>query len=94
QVSLTSVGAAAPSMTADEGSEYKDAAQLESTPNYLATDTAQAPSRVLTASTLAPNEEVSGVVWFAGEKKLQELTLRVFVGDQIFEFPLSFAPQN
>jgi hypothetical protein len=48
---------------------------------------------VLQAATIGPKEKASGVVWFERGKNLQQLNLRIFIGDQIFEFPLSF-PQH
>jgi hypothetical protein len=51
-------------------------------------------SAVLQAGTLGPKQQTSGVVWFQRDKNVQELNLRIFVGDQIFEFPLSFPQQN
>jgi len=44
----------------------------------------------LKASTLAPQQKAAGVVWFARDANARELSLRVPVGDLVFDFPLSF----
>lgn len=91
QVYWTNASATAPASLASAPATYKPAAFVESSPNYLAQDMAQTQAPVLTPRTLAPNEKTSGVVWFERDKNPQYLTLRIFVDDYIFEFPLSFA---
>jgi hypothetical protein len=54
----------------------------------------QVQSTVLHAATVGPKEKASGVVWFERDKNSQQLNLRIFVADQIFEFPLSFPQHN
>jgi hypothetical protein len=49
---------------------------------------------VLDQGSLGPKEKASGVVWFERDKSPQQLNLRIFVGDLIFEFPLSFPAHN
>jgi hypothetical protein len=73
---------------------YKGSANVITT-NYLAQDAqqVQSPAPILEARTLAPKEKTAGVVWFERDKNPQQLTLRIFVNEQIFEFPLSF-PQH
>jgi len=73
---------------------YKSSANVVTT-NYLAQNAqqVQSPAPVLESRTLAPKEKTAGVVWFERDKNPQQLTLRIFVNDQIFEFPLSF-PQH
>lgn len=93
QASVTNLNVVAPGTTAADRPEYRNAALVQSTPDYLISEAAQPHSSALTATTVAPNEKVAGAVWFERDKNLQELTLRVFVGDQIFEFPLSFPQQ-
>ena len=62
-------------------------------PNYFAQPQAGRQSQsVLRECTIDPKQTVSGAVWFERGKNPQQLNLRVFVGDQIFEFPLSFPP--
>jgi hypothetical protein len=73
---------------------YKSLADAPATPNYLAQQAQQVQSSVLQAGTVAPKEKASGVVWFERDKNPQQLNLRIFVGDQIFEFPLSFPQHN
>jgi hypothetical protein len=63
------------------------------TTNYLAQNAQPTQAPVLEEQTLAPKEKTCGVVWFERDKNLQQVTLRIFVNDQIFEFPLSF-PQH
>jgi hypothetical protein len=72
---------------------YKGSANVITT-NYLAQpQDAQTQAPILEAHTLAPKEKTAGVVWFERDKNAQQLTLRIFVNEQIFEFPLSF-PQH
>lgn len=65
-------------------------------PNYFAQAQAgqETKSPAFTECTIDPKQKVSGAVWFERDKNPQELTLRVFVGDLIFEFPLSFSQHN
>ena len=44
----------------------------------------------LKAGSLAPQQKASGVIWFARDANARELSLRVPVGDLVFDFPLSF----
>jgi hypothetical protein len=90
----TSASAIAPASAtytneADKNSEY-----VPATPIYLLRQSKQLESGVLQAGTLGPKQQTSGVVWFQRDKNAQELNLRIFVGDQIFEFPLSFPQHN
>ena len=48
----------------------------------------------LKPGTLEPNDKVSGSVWFERGKNPQQLVLRIPIGDQTFEFPLSFKQQK
>jgi len=94
QVYWTNVSATAPASAVYMDAVYKTSAAVPATPNYLAETTQQVQSTVLQAATVGPKEKASGVVWFERDKNLQQLTLRIFVGDQIFEFPLSFPQHN
>lgn len=94
QVYWTNVSATAPASAVYMNAVYKTRPAVSATTNYLADATQQVQSTVLQAATIAPKEKASGVVWFERDKNLQQLTLRIFVGDQIFEFPLSFPPHN
>ena len=91
QVNWTNVSASAPASAVYMNAVYKTSPAVSSTPNYLADPAQQVQSTVLHPATVAPKEKASGVVWFERGKNLQQLTLRIFVGDQIFEFPLSFS---
>ncbi len=44
----------------------------------------------LKAGSLAPQQKAAGVIWFARDANARELSLRVPVGDLVFDFPLSF----
>lgn len=94
QLYLANATAVAPADKADGQPSYETAALVQATPNYLTQDAAQAQASPLTAGTLAPGQKASGVVWFARDKNPQQLTLRIFVDDEIFEFPLSFPAHN
>ena len=93
QVYWTNASASAPASAVYMNAVYKTSA-VPTTPNYLGEITQQVQSSVLQAQTVAVKEKASGVVWFERDKNSQQLNLRVFVDDQIFEFPLSFPPRN
>ena len=93
QVYWTNSSATAPASATYMNASYKTAAYVPATPNYLAEATQQVQSAVLQQGNVGPKEKASGVVWFERDKNSQQLNLRIFVGDQIFEFPLSF-PQH
>jgi len=94
QVYWTNASATAPASATYMNAVYKSSASVPATPNYLAEAEQQVQSSVLQQGTVAPKEKASGVVWFERDKSPQQLNLRIFVGDQIFEFPLSFPPHN
>jgi hypothetical protein len=93
QVYWTNASATAPASATYMNAVYKTSAAGPATPNYLEAAAQQVQSSVLRPATLAPKEKSSGAVWFERDKGPQQLNLRIFVGDQIFEFPLSF-PQH
>jgi hypothetical protein len=93
QVYWTNASATAPASAVYTNAVYKTSAAAAATPNYMVDATQQVQSTVLQAATVGPKEKASGVVWFERDKNLQQLNLRIFIGDQIFEFPLSF-PQR
>lgn len=93
QVYWTNSNAMPPASAVYRNASYNASGYVAATPNYLAQDEQQVQAPVLTERTLASNEQAAGVVWFERDKNPQELNLRVFVNDQIFEFPLSF-PQH
>ena len=94
QVYWTNASATAPASAVYRTAVYKSSAAVPVTPNYLGEMTQQVQSNVLQAQTVATKEKVSGVVWFERDKNSQQLNLRIFIDDQIFEFPLSFPPRN
>jgi hypothetical protein len=93
QVYWTNASATAPASATYLNAVYKTSASVPATPNYLAEAAQQVQSSVLQPGTFGPKEKSSGAVWFERDKNPQQLNLRIFVGDQIFEFPLSF-PQH
>jgi hypothetical protein len=94
QVYWTNASATAPASATYINAVYKTSAPVPATPNYLAEVAQQVQSSVLQPGTFGPKEKSSGAVWFERDKNPQQLNLRIFVGDQIFEFPLSFPPRN
>jgi hypothetical protein len=94
QVYWTNASATAPASAVYRNAVYKTSAAVPVTPNYMGEITQQVQSNILQAQNVATKEKVSGVVWFERDKNSQQLNLRIFVDDQIFEFPLSFPPRN
>jgi len=92
QVYWTTSNAVPPASSVYKNAAY-NAAAANPTPDYLAEPQQQMQTPMLAQRTLAPNEQAAGVVWFERDRNPQQLNLRVFVNDQIFEFPLSF-PQH
>jgi hypothetical protein len=93
QVESTNASATAPMSATYMDAVYKTSAAAPATRNHLDEAAQQVQSSAFQPGTLAPKEKSSGVVWFERDKNPQQLNLRIFVGDQIFEFPLSF-PQH
>lgn len=90
--------------TGYRSSDNKDANKAQ---NYLAKHQADVSKRKvefnphsqintvsLKDATLLPSGQISGSAWFEREGKLQEMVLRVPVGDLVYEFPLSFKSQK
>jgi hypothetical protein len=94
QVYWTNSSATAPASATYMNAAYKTSAYVPATPNYLADVAQRVQSAVLLQGNVGPKEKASGVVWFERDKSPQQLNLRIFVGDQIFEFPLSFPQHN
>jgi len=79
---------------------------LNRTQNYLAQHQADVQSKAdfnphsqintvaLKEAVLLPSVQISGSTWFERAGKQQEMILRVPVGDLVYEFPLSFKPNN
>jgi hypothetical protein len=53
-------------------------------------DTADPRTLALKPGALAPQQKTAGAIWFARDPGARELSLRVPVGDLVFDFPLSF----
>jgi hypothetical protein len=92
QVYWTNASATAPASATYLNAVYTTSANVP-TPNYLAGEQ-QEQAPVLHEGTLGANQKAAGVVWFERDKTPEQLTLRIFVADQIFEFPLSFPQHN
>jgi hypothetical protein len=60
--------------------------------DYLAFTNEDAAVRevALKSAKLAPGEKAAGELWFARDAKAHELSLRISVGDVVFDFPFSF----
>jgi len=56
----------------------------------LSDETSSVRAAALKAATLAPGQKTSGELWYARDAKARELSLRISVGDQVFDFPFSF----
>ena len=53
-------------------------------------ETASVRSAALKAANLAPSQKTSGELWYVRDAKARELSLRISVGDLVFDFPFSF----
>lgn len=53
-------------------------------------DSAAPLALALKAGSLAPQQKTAGVIWFARDAGARELSLRVPVGELVFDFPLFF----
>lgn len=92
--SSNGASAIAPPSATYSNASYKTFMPSSATPNYLAQDSPQLFPSLLQPQTLAPKAKTAGVVWFHRDKNSRQLNLRVFVDNQIFEFPLSFPQHN
>jgi hypothetical protein len=84
------------------GYRTSDSDGLNRTQNYLAQHQVDVESKAdfnphseintvaLKDAAILPSGHVSGSTWFERDGKLQEMVLRVPVGDLVYEFPLSF----
>jgi len=57
-------------------------------------ETASVQALALKAGVLASGQKTTGVLWFQRDANLRELSLRVPVGNLIFDFPLAFNQQK
>lgn len=94
QVYSTKASAIAPASAVYTNVSYETKRVIIAAPNFLAMNSQQDQSPVLYEGSVAPNEKTAGAVWFERDKNPQDLNLRIFVGNQIFEFPLSFPQHN
>jgi hypothetical protein len=56
----------------------------------LSDEASSVRAAALKAANLAPGQKISGELWYARDSKARELSLRISLGDQIFDFPFSF----
>jgi hypothetical protein len=75
--------------TPDYMSEHLSAATPKNRASAYA-DPANIKALALRAGSLATQQKTAGVVWFERDANARELSLRIPVGDVIFDFPLSF----
>lgn len=55
-----------------------------------ATDYVSVKAYALKSVNLAPGKKTAGIVWFARDPNARELSLRLSVGDYVYDFPFSF----
>jgi hypothetical protein len=75
--------------TPDYMSEHLSAATPKNRASAYA-DPADIKALALKAGSLATQQKTAGVIWFERDASARELSLRIPVGDVIFDFPLSF----
>jgi hypothetical protein len=56
----------------------------------LSDESASVRAAALKAVNLVAGQKTSGEVWYVRDAKARELSLRISVGDQVFDFPFSF----
>jgi len=56
----------------------------------LSDETASVRAVALKSANLAPGQKTSGELWYVRDAKAHELSLRISVGDVVFDFPFSF----
>jgi hypothetical protein len=62
-----------------------------SAPDYTTiSDAGSVQSLSLKTKDLAPGEKAAGVLWFARGRNSHELSMRLSVGNLVFDFPFSF----
>jgi hypothetical protein len=66
--------------------------RVTSVDDYLGYNDESASVRdlALKAAKLAPGQKTKGELWFARDSNAYELSLRISVGDLVFDFPFSF----
>jgi hypothetical protein len=75
--------------TPDYMSEHLSAATPKNRASTYA-DSADIKALALKAGSLPVQQKTAGVVWFERDANARELSLRIPVGDVVFDFPLSF----
>ena len=75
--------------TPDYMSEHLSAATPKNRASAYA-DSADIKALALKAGSLPVQQKTAGVVWFERDANARELSLRIPVGDVVFDFPLSF----
>jgi hypothetical protein len=60
----------------------------------LGNSSQQVLALALKPANVGPSDKVTGAVWFERSKNPQQLMLRIPIGNQTLEFPLSFKQQK
>ena len=109
QVLLTQANAQPPASAHFAEVHVNNVSYRASTPNYFTERTVPTTSSSNSASAyagselaalalkhnkLAPGQKTTGVVWFQRDANARELSLRVPVGDLVFDFPLTFSQKK
>lgn len=65
-------------------------------PEYLDVEDDTAPVKALSLKTanLAPGQKTAGVLWFARDARAHELSMRLSIGDVVYDFPFSLNEKN
>jgi hypothetical protein len=79
--------------TPDYMSEHLSAATPKNRASAYA-DSADVKALALKPGSLAAQQKTAGVVWFERDANARELSLRIPVGEVIFDFPLSFGQKK
>ena len=61
-------------------------------PDYLNVEANATPVRAVSLknTNLAPGQKTAGVIWFARDANAHELSMRLSIGDLVYDFPFSF----
>lgn len=94
QAFSSEASAIAPASAVYAATSHTGRTVILSAPNFLFEESQASESSVLYEAVLHSHEKSSGSVWFERDKNVQQLNLRVFVDNLIFEFPFSFPAQR
>lgn len=109
QVLWTQANAQPPASAQSSQAHLSNTSYHASTPNYftqrtvpvasadrdaVSTTGSELASLALKHGELASGHKTTGVMWFQRDANARELSLRVPVGDLVFDFPLAFSPKK